>query len=259
GLTNDEMELTRRSDGSYEIDFDLFENTITDSTRVFILCNPHNPVGRVFRVDELERMAKICLRHGLIICSDEIHCDLLLDESMHTPIGSLAKDVGERTITLMAPSKTFNIAGLKCSVAIVENSDLRKRLQKTHRGLMSSVNVLGYAAALAAYRHGQPWLDDVLRYLEGNRDLVLDYVQRNVPGVSMGKPEGTYLAWLDCGESPIQGNPYVFFLEQARVALTDGEIFGRGGEGFVRLNFGCPRPLLTEALERMRMTLAGLN
>jgi cystathionine beta-lyase len=204
-------------------------------------------------------MAEICLRHDVIICSDEIHCDLLLDDNVHTPIASLAPEIGQQAITLMAPSKTYNIAGLKCAVAIVENEDVRKRLKATHRGLMSGVNVLGYTAALAAYRDGQPWLDAVLRYVEANRDLLLDYVERELPGVTMGKPEGTYLAWLSCHQSAIPGNPYAFFLEKARVALVKGEVFGRAGQGFVRLNFACPRSILTEALERMKQALVSLN
>ena len=259
GLRSNEMALTRRPDGTYEIDFDLFERTIDDQTRIFILCNPHNPVGRVFRRDELQRMADACLRHDVIICSDEIHCDLLLDGHRHTPIASLTPEIGQKAITLMAPSKTYNIAGLKCSLAIVQNRALREKLETTHRGLRSSVNVLGYTAALAAYRDGQPWLDAVLPYLEANRDLVADYVDRHMPGITMGSPEGTYLAWLSCHQSDIPGNPYQFFLERAKVGLVDGAVFGRPGEGFVRLNFGCTRATLVEALDRMERALASLR
>ncbi len=259
GLTNDEMELSRRPDGTYEVDFDLFERTITDETRIFILCNPHNPVGRVFRPNELETMAEICLRHDVIICSDEIHCDLLLDGNVHTPIASLAPEVAAQTITLMAPSKTYNIAGLKCAVAVVPNAKLRERLASTCQGLMSSVNVLGYTAALAAYRHGRPWLEALLPYLTANRDVVLDFVARELPGVTMGSPEGTYLAWMSCHESAIPGKSYTFFLEEANVALNDGAAFGRGGEGFVRLNFGCPRSTLLEGLERMKHAMEELG
>ena len=259
GLTNDEMELTRRSDGRYEIDFDVFEKTITDRTRLFILCNPHNPVGRVFRREELERMAEICLRHNVVICSDEIHCDLVFQGNRHVPIASLAPEIADQTITLMAPSKTFNIPGLKCSVAIVQNPKLRKKLKRTHPGLVHGANIMGYTAALAAYRDGQPWLDEVLRYLEANLDFLLQYVEAHLPGISMSKPEGTYLAWLGCHEAGIPGNPHKFFLKQARVAVSDGAIFGRGGEGFVRLNFGCPRSMLTEALDKMKEALLALR
>ena len=259
GLSNDEMELVRQSDGAYEIDFDLFEDTVTDKTRVFILCNPHNPVGRVFQPDELGRMAEICLREDLVICSDEIHCDLLFDNNVHTPIASLDPEIAARTVTLIAPSKTYNIAGLKCSVAIVENDDLRERLCHTHRGLLPGVNVLGYTAALAAYRDGRPWLEAALAYLQENRDIVRSYVEEELPGITMGNPEGTYLAWLDCHNSGISGNPHEFFLEQAKVALNDGAVFGKGGEGFVRLNFGCPRATLLEGLERIKRALSDVN
>jgi cystathionine beta-lyase len=259
GLSNDGMELTRQPDGRYEIDFDVFEKTITDRTRLFILCNPHNPVGRVFQREELERMAEICLRHNVVICSDEIHCDLVFPGSRHVPVASLAPEVADQTITLMAPSKTFNIPGLKCSVAIAQNPELRKKLKTTHTGLVHGINVMGYTAALAAYRDGQPWLDEVLRYLEANLDFLLQYVEAHLPGISMSKPEGTYLAWLNCREAGIPGNPHEFFLKRARVAVNDGAVFGQGGEGFVRLNFGCPRSLLTEALDKMKEALLALR
>ncbi len=257
GLTRDEMELTRRPDGRYEVDFDLFERTITRRTRIFILCNPHNPVGRVFRRQELERMAEICLRHDVVICSDEIHCDLVFRGHRHTPIAALAPEIAERTVTLMAPSKTYNIPGLRCAVAIVQNPELRRRLKATHADWAHEVNVLGYTAALAAYRDGQPWLEELLRYLEANLDFLLQYVQAHLPGITMSRPEGTYLAWLDCRKAGIPGNPSRFFLERAQVALSDGALFGRGGAGFVRLNFGCPRATLTAALERMREAYHG--
>lgn len=253
--TLDEMELTQHPDGQYEIDFDLFEATITDRTRIFILCNPHNPVGRVFRRDELERMAEICLRHDIVICSDEIHCDLVFQRHQHLPIATLAPEVAARAITLMAPSKTFNVAGLQCSVAIVENEELRKKFLAARKGLVSWVNVMGQIAALAAYRDGQPWLDAMMRYLEANRDFLFDYVATNLPGIAMSRPEGTYLGWLDCREASIPGNPHEFFLKKAQIALNDGATFGKGGEGFVRLNFGCPRSTLAEALDRMKDAL----
>ncbi|HEM61062.1 MAG TPA: putative C-S lyase [Chloroflexi bacterium] len=259
GMTNDEMELTLRSDGHYEIDFDLLERTITDRTRIFILCSPHNPVGRVFRREELARMAEICLAHNILICSDEIHCDLVFEGHRHLPMATLGPEVAERTITLMAPSKTFNVPGLKCSFAIVENAELRKTLADTHTGLVHGINVLGYTAALAAYREGQPWLDDLLSYLEANLDFLLEYVEMHLPGISMSRPEATYLAWLNCRQAGLRGNPHEFFLQEARVALNDGATFGRGGEGFVRLNFGCPRRRLEEALERMREALLKLD
>jgi cystathionine beta-lyase len=256
GLSSDEMELTRGHDGRYAVDFARFEAAIGARTRMFLLCNPHNPVGRVYRRDELLRMAEICLRRGLLICSDEIHCDLTFSGQRHIPIASLDPEVEARTVTLMAPSKTFNLPGLKCSVAIIPNAALREKFVAAQLDLVRAVNILGYTATLAAYRDGQPWLDELLRYLEANRDFVVDYVRSKLPGVGTAPPEATYLAWLDCRDAKLPGDdPYTFFLDQARVALNDGKAFGRGGTGFVRLNFACPRVLLAEALDRMRHAL----
>ena len=256
-LVLNSMELTRCATGQYEIDLDHFEAAITGRTRVFILCNPHNPVGRAFRRDELEGMAEVCLRHGVTICSDEIHCDLVFSGHSHLPIASLAPEIAAHTITLMAPSKTYNIAGLHAAVAIIPDPGLRKQFQAAGADLVPHVDILGYTAMLAAYRDGGPWLNQVLSYLEANRDFLHEYVNGHLPGVTMARPEGTYLAWLDCRE--MAGVPpqdaQRFFLEKARVALNDGAAFGRGGEGFVRLNFGCPRSTLFEALERMKAAL----
>jgi cystathionine beta-lyase len=255
GVETHAMELTRGGDGRYSVDYDLFERTIVDRTRMFLLCNPHNPVGRVFREDELARMAELCLRHDLLICSDEIHCDLIFNGHRHVPIAALAPEIAARTIALMAPSKTFNIAGLHCSFAVIPDADLRKRYLIARRGVVDSVNLLGYTAALAAYQEGQPWLEALLRYLETNRDFVVAFVQQCMPRITVAPPEGTYLAWLDCRDADIPGNAHTFFLNEARVALNDGATFGSGGEGFVRLNFGCPRALLAEGLKQMRAAL----
>jgi cystathionine beta-lyase len=259
GCTCDEMELTRRADGHYYVDLDRFESTITDRTRVFILCNPHNPVGRVFTRQELHGMAEICLRHSVLICSDEIHCDFVYRAAEHIPIAALDPEVATHTITLMAPSKTYNIAGLHFAVGIVPDEDLRKRLCAAKKGLVHEPDILAYTAALAAYREGQPWLDSVVSYLEANRDFAVDYVNERLPGVRVAKPEGTYLLWLDCRKAGIPGNPQKFFLERAKVALNDGPDYGRGGEDFLRLNFGCPRAALVEALGRMESALATLR
>lgn len=258
-LELDQAELKREADGGYTIDFDAFESAIADHTRVFLLCSPHNPVGRVWRRDELEHMAEICLRRNMVICSDEIHCDLIYNGYRHVPIASLAPEIAERTITLIAPSKTFNIAGLGCSLAIIPNQALRRQYKAAHAGLVTHVNLMGYIATLAAYRDGQEWLDELLRYLEGNRDVLFDYVRTQLPGVHMGKPEATYLAWLDCRDTGITDKPCEFFLHNAQVALNDGATFGRGGEGFVRLNFGCPRSTLIQALDKMQAALSSLR
>ena len=257
-LELDQTELTRGPDGVYAIDFDAMEAAIAGRTRVFLLCNPHNPVGRVFTRAELERMAEMCLRHNLTICSDEIHCDLIFSGQRHIPIASLSPEIAERTITLIAPSKTFNIAGLSCSAAVIPSPALRKQVAAAHKGLMSHVNVMGYVAALAAYRDGREWLDELLPYLEANRDFLHDYVNTQLPGIRMGKPEGTYLAWLDCREAGIPGKPCEFFMREAKVALNDGATFGQGGEGFARLNFGCPRSTLARALDQMKAALSKL-
>ncbi len=259
GAQSQEMELTRQADGYYVVDLDRFEAAITDRTRAFLLCNPHNPVGRVFTPAELTAMAEICLRHDITIISDEIHCDLIYSGYRHTPIASLAPEIEARTITVMAPSKTYNIPGLGCAVAIIPNRELRMRYLEAHKGLASHVNNLGYVGALAAYRDGQPWLEACLRYLEANRDFVYRYVAAHLPGISVSPMEGTYLAWLDCRQAglPADTPPGKFFLEQAKVALNEGATFGKGGEGFVRLNFGCPRAILEQALDRMREALRG--
>jgi cystathionine beta-lyase len=258
GLAADQVPLAREPDGRYGLDWKAFEAAITPRTRAFLLCNPHNPVGRVYRRDELLRLAELCLRHGLWIVADEIHCDLLYSGQQHVPIASLDAEVERRTVTLMAPSKTFNLPGLKAAVAVIPDAAVREQFAATRSDLVQTMNVLGYTAALAAYRDGQEWLDQLLAYLEANRDFLVDYVRRYLPGITVAAPEATYLAWLDCRRAPIPGgDPYTFFLERARVALNDGKTFGPGGEGFVRLNFGCPRSILGEALQRMRRALAG--
>jgi cystathionine beta-lyase len=248
--------LVQGPDGQYRIDFDEFERTITDKTKLFILCNPHNPVGRVYTREELACMAEICLAHNVIICSDEIHCDLVFSGHTHIPIGSLSPEVARRTITLMAPSKTFNIAGLDCSFTVIQDEALRKKFISSGKGLVKGVNVLGLTAAIAAFKDGQPWLDELLVYLEGNRDFMVKFVAENMPKIVMGTPEGTYLAWLDCRPLELGQNPFEFFMKNARVGLGDGKGFGHGGEGFVRLNFGCPRSMLVEALEKMAEAVA---
>jgi cystathionine beta-lyase len=256
GLRFDEVPLARDASGRYSVDHGAFEAAIRPDTRIFLLCNPHNPVGRVFTRDELAGLAEICLRHGVAIVSDEIHCDLVYSGHRHLPIASLDPEIADRTITLMAPSKTFNLAGLKSSLAIIPNRTLRERFVAARLDLVQTANILGYTAALAAYRDGQPWLDDLLRYLEANRDFLARYVAAQLPGVSMVAPEGTYLAWLDCRAAALPHNdPFAFFLERGKVAFNDGALFGTHGRGFVRLNFGSPRTQLEQGLARMREAL----
>lgn len=255
GMIRQDAPLARLRDGSFAIDEEALAAAITPETRLFVLCNPHNPVGRVFRREELERMSEVCLRHGITICSDEIHSDLVFRGHQHVPVAALDPEIAQHTITLIAPSKTYNLPGLQCAIAIVQNPELRERYRRAGQGLVSWVNLMGLVAAQAAYREGQDWLDQLLPYLEANRDYLYDYVGRELSGITMPRPEGTYLAWLDCRNAGIEGNPFAFFLKKARVALSDGTTFGTGGEGFVRLSFGCPRALLVEGLERMRRAL----
>jgi len=238
--------------GGWECDFDLLERSITPRTRVLLLCSPHNPTGRVFTRDELSHLAEICERHDLLICSDEIHCELVLDRDRdHIPTATLSPDVEGRTITLMAPSKTFNIPGLGCSFAVISDESLRRRFLRAMKGIVPHVNALGYTAALAAYRDSHDWHRAVLDYLRENRDSVERSIE-GMPGLSMHHVEATYLAWIDTRETGME-NPVTTF-EEAGVGLSDGKPFD--GEGFVRLNFGCPRAVLKEALERMGKVLS---
>ncbi len=250
-----EAPLSCDAQGRYTIDLGAFENAITPQTAMFLLCNPHNPVGRVFTSVELKAMAEICLRHSLPICSDEIHCDLVYAENRHLPIASLNEEIADNCITLMAPSKTYNIAGLDCSFAVIQNKALKQKVLAAQRGLVGGVNLLGYQAALAAYQFGEEWLQQLLKYLHGNRKLLVDFVADNFIGVRLSPLEATYLAWLDFRACNLSGGPYRFFLEEARVALNDGASFGTGGDGFVRLNIGCPRSMLLEGLNRMKTAL----
>jgi cystathionine beta-lyase len=239
--------------GQWSLDLDRMAAGMSPATRLFLLCNPHNPVGRMFSRSELERLAEICLENDVIICSDEIHCDLILDpDKRHIPTATLAREVEQRTITLMAPSKTFNIPGLGCAFAVIASARLRRRFTAAMAGIVPHVNALGYSAALAAYRDGWPWLDELLVYLRANRDLVLDRVNR-MEGLSTTPVEATYLAWIDTRPTGIE-NPAGFF-ESAGVGLSDGRDFD--GAGFVRLNFGCPRSRLVDALDRMERAMAG--
>jgi cystathionine beta-lyase len=237
-------EKTRKQ---WELDFDDVISATDASTKLFILCNPHNPTGRVFTRQELKQLADICMDKDTVICSDEIHCDLVLDSSCrHIPFATLSPEIGRRTITLMAPSKTFNIPGLSCSYAIVPDDAIRRRFKKTMMGIVPHVNLLGMVAAQAAYDHGQSWLDDLRAYLMENRNLVYQTIG-NISGLTMGPVEATYLAWIDARQL---NHPHpVQLFEKAGVGLSDGKDFD--GNGFVRMNFGCRRALLHQALDRI--------
>ena len=237
------------------IDLEALERAITPRTKLLLLCNPHNPVGRAWSRTELEELAEVAVRHDLVIGSDDIHAGLILNpEQRHLPIAALSPDTARRTITLLAPSKTYNIPGLGCSFAVIPDAALRRVFRQARAGIVPHVNTLGYTAALAAYRDGEAWRRALLAYLRGNRDLVMDAVER-IPGLTMTPVEATYLAWIDARQSGIK-QPGRFF-ESAGVGLSDGTDFD--GAGFVRLNFGCPRSLLSEALRRMAAALTGRN
>lgn len=256
GIERRESELVRDAAGRYQVDWDSFERAFDGTTTAFGLCNPHNPVGRMFSREELARMAAICLAHGTGIIADEIHCDLALGGNVHTPIASLSPEIEAATITLMAPSKTFNLAGMKAALAIIPNPELRERFEAAKGGLVGAINILGAHAMLAAYRDCDDWLEELTAYLTGNRDYLAAFVAERMPGVVMHPPEGTYLAWLDCNALGLpESDAFTWFLENAQVGLGDGANFGEAGQGFVRLNFGCPRATLEEGLERMASAL----
>ena len=238
----------REEGGRWSWDFAALEAAVTPATRLLLLCHPHNPVGRAWDADELQALAEFAARHDLVVCSDEIHCDLVLDpERHHVPFARLGEDAARRSITLMAPSKTYNIAGLGCSLAIIPDPALRRRYQAARRGIVPDVNVLALTACASALLEGEAWRQDLLAVLRANRDRVEAAVNA-MPGLSLGHVEATYLAWIDARGLGVDA-PVEFF-EAAGVGLSDGRDFGL--PGWVRLNFGCAPALLDQALDRMR-------
>ncbi len=238
----------REEGGRWSWDFAALEAAVTPATRLLLLCHPHNPVGRAWDADELQALAEFAARHDLVVCSDEIHCDLVLDpERHHVPFARLGEDAARRSITLMAPSKTYNIAGLGCSLAIIPDPALRRRYQAARRGIVPDVNVLALTACASALLEGEAWRQDLLAVLRANRDRVEAAVNA-MPGLSLGHVEATYLAWVDARGLGVDA-PVEFF-EAAGVGLSDGRDFGL--PGWVRLNFGCAPALLDQALDRMR-------
>jgi len=238
--------------GRWVADLDALERAITSRTRLLLLCSPHNPVGRAWSREELQQFADVAERHDLVIGSDDIHAGLILDEGIrHLPIAALSPETARRTITLLAPSKTYNIPGLGCSFAVISDPALRKSFIRAAGRIVPHVNLLGYTAAEAAYRHGEGWRQALLSYLRGNRDLVEDAI-RKMPGLTMTPVEATYLAWIDARAAGLE-DPGAFF-ENAGVGLSNGSDFDAAG--FVRLNFGCSRILLKRALQRMEAALA---
>lgn len=242
----------------YEIDWDAFKKQAKKSN-MFLLCNPHNPLGIIFSRRDLSRMAEICIENNVLILSDEIHSELLLDNKKFTPIAKLSPEIAKRTVTLIAPSKTFNVPGLFCGFAIIQDKELRERYVKVVEDLRIHVASFGLHAAQVAFSgRCDGWLRAVLRYLKANRDFLVDYVTQNMPGVRITVPEATYLAWLDFTQLELEKSPYDFFFEKAKVALSDGAIFGEFGKGHVRLNFGTSRKILKQGLDRMHKALRSL-
>jgi cystathionine beta-lyase len=241
-------------DGYYRIDLVDFEAKIKQNgVKLFILCNPHNPVGRVWTRAELRGMADVCLRHGVTVVSDEIHEDFVFGGREHIVFESLSEDVAQNTVTCTAPSKTFNLAGLHLSNIFIQNADLRCAFQKEYSASgMSQPNVMGFLSCQAAYETGDEWLAELLTYLDGNMDTIADFVGARLPKVKFKKPEGTYLAWLDFRATGLAGAALNdFIVNKARLWLNGGYSFGAGGDGFMRLNTACPRSVLITALERL--------
>ncbi len=254
GLIPKYSPLVQDETGRYVMDFTDLNAKMKQGSGSMILCNPHNPVGRVFSKEELEKLAQLCVENNVILCSDEIHCDLVINGFRHTPIASLSESIANTTITLMAPSKTFNIAGLGCSFAVIPNENLRKAFKQASWGIVPHVNILGFTAAEAAYKYGKPWLREVCSALENNYQYLFNFVRDRLAPIEMQPVEGTYLAWLDCRQLNLD-NPSQFFLDKCKVALNDGADFGEQGKGFVRLNFACPGKILDQALQQMEAGL----
>lgn len=240
--------------GRYEMNFDELEKQAADgSVRMMILCSPHNPVGRVWTADELRRVSEICLANDVLLVSDEIHSDLIYRPNVHIPVAGLSEELMMNTITCTAPSKTFNLAGVQVSDIIVPDSRKRRKLAASLKSAGVMPNVFGLAAQTAAYNEGEEWLEQLLEYLSGNLDYMENYFASELPRVRFRRPEGTYLAWLDFSEYGLDVNGLqAAVMQNARLALDDGYIFGRGGENFQRVNFACPRSILTKAMNALK-------
>jgi cystathionine beta-lyase len=246
----------REQAGEYTMDFEDLERKAREA-RLLVLCSPHNPVGRVWRREELARVADTCLRHGVRIISDEIHNDLVYPPHRHLPTAGLSPEVARITVTTHAASKTFNLAGLSVAYAMIGGQELREAVRKVSDVLhVEAVNPFGLRAMEAAFTQGESWLKALLEYLEGNSLLVRSYLREHLPRVTLSPLEGTYLAWLDFrryGFSPQELRECI--IEKARLGLNDGPMFGPGGEGFQRMNIACPRSVLREALDRLKTAL----
>jgi cystathionine beta-lyase len=253
-----ESPLVKKFSGNrieYELDFDSFRGA-AKKVNMFLLCNPHNPVGLIHSHAELKRLAKICIENDVLIVSDEIHSELRLDDNPFQPIASLSREIEKRTITLISASKAFNVPGLFCAFAIIPNKKLREQYVETLSKMGKPIGSPGLVASQIAYSgRCDGWLKELRRYLTGNRDFAVEYVTKHMPGVRITIPQATYLAWLDFTPFDLSPSPCQFFFEKAKVALSDGAIFGENGKGHARLNFGTARRILKQGLERMARAL----
>ena len=247
--------------GRYEMDLKNLEEKFHPKTRplngpgrikTVIFCNPHNPVGRLWKRDEIIRMGEIVINNGAVVISDEIHCEILFKGHKHTPFASISKKFEQNCIVCMSPSKTFNLAGLEVSSIIIPNKKIRENFVNTRSGIVPNPNLFGYIAMEAAYKYGDEWLEQVLDYLQENLNYLKNYFLKNIPRIMVIDPEGTYLIWLDCRYLGMDNNVLRSFMrENAKVGLEDGFIFGESGSGFMRMNIACPRYILSEALKRI--------
>lgn len=241
----------------YAVDVEGLKRSVTPDTRMLLLCNPHNPTGRVLTRRELEQIASIAITNDLIVVSDEVHSDLVFPGQAHIPIASLSPAIAKRTITLSSASKAFNIAGLKCALMHFGHADLMHRhLDGFHPRLLGPPNVFGIEATLAAWRSGDDWLAALLEQLDRNRNRISEVLSERAPEIRYFQPEASFLAWLDCTSLELDSAPYDFFLEEARVGLSDGREFSSYTDHFVRLNFATPGPVLDEILDRMMTAVA---
>jgi len=248
-------------DGKYRIDFDDLKNKIDRNTSMLLLCSPQNPVGRLWNREELLELGRICIERDVIILSDEIHHDLAFPGLRHFPVASLSDELSESTVTLMAPSKTFNLAGLHTSITVISNKLLRRKFYTVLNSLsLRSINIFGLVATEAAYSSGDEWVDQMMDYVAGNFEFLNHFLSTKIPEIVAVRPESTYLVWLDCSGLPMDYREIgEFMVKKARIALNDGASFGPGGESFQRMNIACPRVKLREGLNRLEEAVSKLR
>ena len=251
--------LVKLDDGSYVMDYEDIEAKIKD-VKVFILCNPHNPVGRVWTREELTRLGEICLKHNVLVISDEIHSDIILKNHKHTPFASISKEFRENTITCMAPTKTFNLAGLQSSFLVISNPYYYEVMDKAFSILdIKRNNAFSLVATEAAYNYGEDWLYELIKYIEDNVDFAIDYIKNHIPQLKVKKPEGTYLLWVDFSNLNVDKEDLKnALINKGRIALSDGSSFGIGGAGYYRINLACPRSMVLEGLKRIEFAIKSL-